>query len=92
MYNQNNIFDLPEELVVQNQGQSIGGEFIVPNNILDGITKMRIILSKDGFSGPCDNPAFGEVEDYLVMLGADMPPALPDLTISDLTVADQHLR
>ena len=88
-YNQNNIFDLPEELVVQNQGQSIGGEFIVPNNILDGITKMRIILSKDGFSGPCDNPAFGEVEDYLVMLGADMPPALPDLTISDLTVADQ---
>ncbi len=88
-YNQNNIFDLPEELVVQNQGQSIGGEFIVPDNILDGITKMRIILSKDGFSGPCDNPAFGEVEDYLVMLDADMPPPLPDLTISGLTVVDQ---
>ena len=88
-YNQNNIFDLPEELVVQNQGQSIGGEFIVPDNILDGITIMRIILSKDGFSGPCDNPAFGEVEDYLVMLDADMPPPLPDLTISNLSVPNQ---
>lgn len=89
-YNQNNIFDLPEELVVQNQGQSIGGEFIVPDNIPAGITTMRIILSKDGFSGPCDNPAFGEVEDYLIEItGTPPPPDLADLTIGNLVVDNQ---
>lgn len=89
-YNQNNIFDLPEERVVQNQGQSIGGEFIIPGDALNGTTLMRIILSKNGFSGPCDNPDFGEVEDYLVeMAGEILPPELPDLAVSALTVTDQ---
>ena len=91
-YNQNNIFDLPEEEVIRSQGTSISGSFSIPINAFNGTKILRIILSKDGFSGPCENPAFGEVEDYLFEIGGSIitPPANdPDLTIGNLIVDNQ---
>jgi len=89
-YNQNNIFDLPEEEIIRDQGTSISGSISIPAETLNGTTLLRVILSKDGFSGPCDDPSFGEVEDYLIEITGTPPPSLlPDLIISGLTVSDQ---
>ncbi len=89
-YNQNNIFDLPEEEVLRRRGESITGEITIPANVLSGTALLRIILSKDGFSGPCENPDFGEVEDYLIDISGSSPPSgLADLVISGLSVQGQ---
>ncbi len=89
-YNQNNIFDLPEERVITNKGIARTGTFTIPNDALNGTTLCRVILSKNTYSDPCDHPAFGEVEDYLITIGEIIPPVeLPDLTVSALTVTDQ---
>gem|GEM_PF-1474908 len=89
-YNQNNIFDLPEEEVIRDQGTTISGSFSIPNDAENGTTLLRAILSKDVYSGPCDNPAFGEVEDYLIEITGTPPPTLlPDLAVSGLSVPGQ---
>jgi len=91
-YNQNNVFDLPEEEVIRSQGTSINGSFSIPTDALNGTALLRVILSKNGFSGPCENPAFGEVEDYLIEIDGTVittPNNDPDLTIGNLIVSDQ---
>lgn len=65
-YNQNGVFDLPEENIISARGSTINGTTNIPASAVNGTTRLRIILSSNDFSGPCDNPAFGEVEDYLV--------------------------
>jgi len=45
----------------------ISGPFnINPPNPTLGLTTMRVIMSRDGYAGPCDIIDFGEVEDYSV--------------------------
>jgi len=89
-YNQNGVFDLPAEEVIRGRTTIILGSFSIPEDALSGTTRVRVILSKDEYSGPCDNPAFGEVEDYLITIGEIIPPAdLPDLAVGGLIVADQ---
>jgi len=92
-YNQNNIFDLPEEEVIRARGTSIAGTITIPSNAMSGVLLLRVILSKEGFSGPCDNPAFGEVEDYLLTIEGGITPPPPgllaDLTINNLSLANQ---
>ncbi len=89
-YNQNEIFDLPEEEVIRDRGTSISGSISIPTDAMNGTTLLRVILSKDGYSGPCDNPAFGEVEDYLIDITGTPPPTLlADLVVSGLSVPSQ---
>lgn len=75
-FNRNDQFDT-EELVrqeilalrpnferIRNRQFSIS----IPDNVHTGVTRMRISLSRNQPSNPCENITFGEVEDYSILL------------------------
>ncbi len=80
-YNQNDIFESDEIFFEQmvpapESGSGVtstatGTGLSIPNGPLsgDGVAKMRVILSRDGFAEACGNVAFGEVEDYSAVIG-----------------------
>lgn len=49
---------------------ALNGQIFIPTYVESGNVQMRVILSRDGFSGPCEDVLNGEVEDYLVNLTA----------------------
>ena len=73
-YNQNGDFsDLGENIFEQvgsNEG-SVTGSITIGQSARDGITRMRVTMSLDGFSSPCATGNFREVEDYQVLLQSD---------------------
>ncbi len=42
------------------------GTALIPNNTITGITRMRVAMSADGYTGPCQVFSYGEVEDYSI--------------------------
>jgi len=80
VYNQNDIFEASEIFFEQmvpapESGSGVtstasGTGLSIPDLSLsgDGVAKMRVILSRDGFAEACGNIAFGEVEDYSALL------------------------
>ncbi len=66
-FNQDGIFNEPSELVMTgiNSG-SVSGNVQVPNNALNGRTRMRILMSDNPIDSFCSPFGFGEVEDYSV--------------------------
>jgi len=72
-WNQNQSFlDAGEAytLTSANLGQSFTGNVSVPLNALPGATVMRIRLMWTGTPSPCGSSAYGEVEDYTVIVNA----------------------
>ncbi len=79
-YNQNDIYEADEIFFEQmvpapESGSGVmstatGTGLSIPDVPLsgDGVAKMRVILSRDGFAEPCGNIAFGEVEDYSALI------------------------
>ncbi len=57
-------FDAGEEVVrVSGIGEQ-GASFDIPNSALNGDTRMRVVMQRGGYSGPCGALDQGEVEDY----------------------------
>lgn len=50
--------------------QSINTSFNIPMVTLPGATRMRVIMKRGAFASPCENIAFGEIEDYSVNIAA----------------------
>lgn len=48
----------------------LSGTLNIPATASDGRTRMRVIMSRNGFAGPCETIEFGEVEDYFVNIGS----------------------
>ncbi|KQX13003.1 fibronectin type III domain-containing protein [Flavobacterium sp. Root420] len=46
--------------------QSVTGNFIIPNTAINGTTRMRVSMKRNGTQSPCEIFALGEVEDYTV--------------------------
>lgn len=79
-YNQNDIYEADEIFFEQMvpapesgsgaMSTASGTGLSIPNVPLsgDGVAKMRVILSRDGFAEACGNIAFGEVEDYSALI------------------------
>ena len=79
-YNQNDIFEANEIFFEQMvpapesgsgvTGTASGTGLSIPDVPLfgDGVAKMRVILSRDGFAEACGNVSFGEVEDYSALI------------------------
>ena len=79
-YNQNDIYEADEIFFEQMVPAPASGSGVtstatgtglsIPNGPLsgDGVAKMRVILSRDGFAEACGNVAFGEVEDYSALM------------------------
>lgn len=46
--------------------QTVTGNFTIPNTALNGTTRMRVSMKRNGTQSPCETFALGEVEDYTV--------------------------
>jgi hypothetical protein len=71
-WNHDGDFNDPGELVFAPTGASYFlrlGVIHVPNNALNGTTRMRVAMKADGPALPCGSFAYGEVEDYTVVVG-----------------------
>ena len=77
-FNGNGSFETSEQVVRKTiikpeSGTSLAalsGQIFIPTFVESRKVQMRVILSRDGFSGPCEDVLNGEVEDYLVNLTA----------------------
>ncbi|MCF2488678.1 GEVED domain-containing protein [Dyadobacter sp. CY347] len=74
-YNQNGIFEAPDERVYQTTtptsgNQTLTGSFIIPSGALTGTTRMRVITNagQNPVGSACDSYDQGETEDYLVSI------------------------
>ncbi len=90
-YNQNQVFDLPDELALTGSTSSsyggsnpYNGSITIPLTALEGQTRMRVVLqetSNPDLVLPVGTYSWGETEDYTVNITA--PPAV--ITPSNLT-------
>lgn len=70
-FNQDGDFSDNGELVVSGSSASAGtlsASFNVPSNAPLGSTRMRVTMKYDASATPCENFAYGEVEDYTVVI------------------------
>ncbi len=70
-YNQNGSFDDPGELVysrAKTTASPISGSFTIPASALNGATRMRVALKYNAYPTSCESFAYGEVEDYTVVI------------------------
>jgi hypothetical protein len=80
-YNQNGTFNQVSELIGssdQNNSEEVVFSFEVPNDALEGTTRLRIVM-QSFFSddSPCIQFGTGEVEDYCVQIVAADAPCIP---------------
>ncbi|MBK8429562.1 MAG: hypothetical protein IPL27_28045 [Lewinellaceae bacterium] len=85
-YNRDNIFgsdEIAAESILARPPDGTPAKLLttnvaVPPSALPGPTRMRIIMQRGAYAGPCGNFPYGEVEDYTVNLKIAGPA--PDLT------------
>jgi len=74
-YNQDGVFQEPAEIVLSDimywgsGGATLvnsSADISIPSTAAAGQTRMRVALKRDAFADPCENFAFGEVEDYTI--------------------------
>jgi len=66
-YNQDGDFEDSGELVYyQSSFHPVYGSFHIPTSALTGTTRMRILMSYNGWAYSCDHFGDGEVEDYTI--------------------------
>lgn len=89
-YNQDGEFGENETIFSSEFGtmQPVSEDFTVPQNAVDGITRMRIVMRFGQVNGPCDEFGFdfGEIEDYCVLINGDTDcPTDLNTTVTDTT-------
>ncbi|MFK8104129.1 MAG: lamin tail domain-containing protein, partial [Saprospiraceae bacterium] len=76
-YNQNNIFEEPQELAfsgilpkpINGTPSATISDFVtVPNTASAGTTRMRVAMQREAYADPCGEFPIGEVEDYTINL------------------------
>ena len=91
-WNQDGDFDDPGELVFAPTGPSYFlrlGVIHVPNNALNGTTRMRVAMGAGTIPTNCGSFAYGEVEDYTVVVGngnwyrTEEPAEEPAVTLNE---------
>jgi hypothetical protein len=92
-YNQDGLFnDTTERIFTQasTTATPITGSILVPDNTLEGPTRLRVIMRYNTIPNSCGTYDFGEVEDYTVVIvegvpDTEAPTAPTNLTITDIT-------
>ncbi|WP_452602835.1 GEVED domain-containing protein [Pontimicrobium sp. MEBiC06410] len=51
------------------QTSPVSGSFTIPNNVANGVTRMRVSMKYNGVPTSCESFQYGEVEDYTVNIG-----------------------
>jgi hypothetical protein len=97
-FNQNGVFDEGEQVSFKGpQADRFLGSVYIPEDVKEGYTLMRVILTYDDFEGGCDSPdfEFGEVEDYCILILKDCPDVTQwdifDKSTSGLTFGVQEM-
>ncbi|SDE46498.1 Por secretion system C-terminal sorting domain-containing protein [Ulvibacter litoralis] len=75
-YNRDGDFGDSGELVYSRSAStatSVSGSFTVPGSASAGPTRMRVSMKYNGIPTSCESFSYGEVEDYLVVLGGSNP-------------------
>ena len=86
-FNNNGIFEVPSEEIVSNLSSDSTSSIISIPSTATTNTPLRLrIMSDASFSGqlnPCDNPVYGQAEDYTIYLANNTNPPIADFS-SDL--------
>ena len=86
-FNNNGIFEVPTEEIVSNlSSDSTNVNILIPPTATVNTPLRLRIMSDASFSGqlnPCDNPVYGQAEDYTIYLANNTNPPIADF-ISDL--------
>lgn len=86
-FNNNGIFEVPSEEIVSNLSSDSTNVNILISPTATVNTPLRLrIMSDASFSGqlnPCDNPVYGQAEDYTIYLANNTNPPIADF-VSDL--------
>ncbi|RMA65923.1 M4 family metallopeptidase [Ulvibacter antarcticus] len=75
-YNRDGDFGDSGELVYSRSAStatSVSGTFTVPGSASAGPTRMRVSMKYNGIPTSCESFSYGEVEDYIVVLGGSNP-------------------
>ena len=76
-YNKDNDFTDAGEMVFEaiipagasnSTPNSATGNIVIPSDISNGATRMRVSMKKEAFAMPCESFPFGEVEDYTLVI------------------------
>ncbi|WP_299682146.1 endonuclease [uncultured Dokdonia sp.] len=72
-FNQNGTFDSSEKVVTGSTSNAgnLSYNFTVPNNAVEGTTRMRVAMKWNGVPTPCETFSYGEVEDYNITISAN---------------------
>lgn len=73
-YNRDGDFDDPGEQIGQGNGTgALSGTLSVSSSATPGTTRMRVAMKYNAYPTPCETFAYGEVEDYTVVIGSSLP-------------------
>jgi len=91
-YNNDGTFNPATELIVSSSS-SLGtsGSVLIPSNAaLNTPLRMRVIADYDlnADPTPCDNPGYGQAEDYTIIVEQDVSPPIIDFTADALLTCD----
>ncbi len=71
--------DTGEKVLAKNGNSTVKANVTVPNNSLQGVTRMRIQMQwNKAAPGPCSILTYGEVEDYSINIGGGNTPTCGD--------------
>lgn len=74
-FNQNGLYTDPGESFPMTKTGAFLNDFtaniLIPMTATEGLTGMRVYLREGAITGPCANPTWGEIEDYIVNI---LPP------------------
>ncbi|WP_460220494.1 immunoglobulin-like domain-containing protein [Psychroserpens sp. MEBiC05023] len=79
-YNKDGDFeDSGEQIFTQGNTQAspIVGSFVIPQGITAHATRMRVSMKYNALPSPCETFAYGEVEDYTIILETSGPDVVP---------------
>lgn len=88
-YNHNGVFEEPGELAYSGiqpkpangtPSVTLNGAILVPASAQSGSTRMRVSMKRGAYPTPCENFAYGEVEDYSVNIQGT--PTFADLELT----------
>ncbi len=80
-YNQDGEFNNGSELIFSTGqvDEETSGEFIVPGDALEGLTRIRFVMQYQDPAGPCAEMDYGEAEDYCVNITAGTMPECTEI-------------
>lgn len=91
-YNNNGIFNPINELIVSSASSfGTSGIVTIPSNaVLNTPLRMRVIADYDlnPIPTPCDDPGYGQAEDYTIIIEQDISPPIVDFTSDAILTCD----